>query len=200
MTETLHAIGYYLAALVVVTMPPAMLYWFLIHPFAGFWRRLGKAPTFAIVGLICIGFAIFLWTLKERLLATHWGYHWALITLGLVFYLLGAFGERQIRKQLKFKILVGNPELDAEAPGSLMTDGVYERSRNPRYVNMMVALLGWALILNYPVLYVVMVLSIPALYLIVLLEERELRERFGEEYDEYCRRVPRFLPRKGWIF
>jgi len=28
-----------------------------------------------------------------------------------------------------------------------------------------------------------------------MLEERELRERFGAEYDAYCRRVPRFLPR-----
>jgi len=28
-----------------------------------------------------------------------------------------------------------------------------------------------------------------------MLEERELRERFGAKYDAYCRRVPRFLPR-----
>jgi len=31
----------------------------------------------------------------------------------------------------------------------------------------------------------------------VLLESRELRERFGAEYAEYCRRVPRYLPRVG---
>lgn len=200
MTDILHTIGYYLAALVVVTMPPAMLYWFLIHPFAGFWRRLGKIPTFLIVGSICVALAVFLWTFKDRFLATHWGYHWLLIVLGIVLYLLGAYGEQQIRKQLKFKILVGTPELDAEAPGTLMTDGVYEQSRNPRYVNMMVALLGWALVLNYPALYVVLALCVPLLYLIVLLEERELRGRFGAEYVEYCRRVPRFLPRKGWLY
>jgi protein-S-isoprenylcysteine O-methyltransferase Ste14 len=29
---------------------------------------------------------------------------------------------------------------------------------------------------------------------VVLLEERELRDRFGAEYDEYCRRVPRYIP------
>jgi protein-S-isoprenylcysteine O-methyltransferase Ste14 len=30
----------------------------------------------------------------------------------------------------------------------------------------------------------------------VLLEERELAERFGAEYLDYCRRVPRYVPRR----
>jgi len=34
-------------------------------------------------------------------------------------------------------------------------------------------------------------------FLIVQLEERELRERFGTEYEAYCRRVPRFVPVRG---
>jgi protein-S-isoprenylcysteine O-methyltransferase Ste14 len=30
--------------------------------------------------------------------------------------------------------------------------------------------------------------------LAIAFEERELRTRFGAEYDEYARQVPRFLP------
>lgn len=200
MSETLHTVGYYLAALIVVTLPAAIVYWLLIHPIAGFWRRLGKAAAFTIVGAVCVGLAASLWTFVERMLAVHWGYHWSLIGPGIALYLLGAYGESRIRRQLKFKILVGTPELDSEAPGSLMTDGVYARSRNPRYVNLVVALSGLALILNYPAVYVVIGLSVPALWIVVLLEERELRSRFGEDYEEYCRRVPRFLPKRGWLF
>jgi len=40
-------------------------------------------------------------------------------------------------------------------------------------------------------------LSLPLIYFIVRLEERELRERFGTAYEEYCRQVPRFVP-KPW--
>jgi protein-S-isoprenylcysteine O-methyltransferase Ste14 len=36
---------------------------------------------------------------------------------------------------------------------------------------------------------------VPGIYLIVLLEERELRDRFGRAYEEYCQGVPCFFPR-----
>lgn len=193
--QILSTIGYWFTALIVATFPAAILYWLIIHPFAGFWRRLGKAASFTIVGTVCVVAAIAIGLRHEQLLAVHWGYHWQLIVLGLVLYGIGIYGERLIRRHLKFGILAGAPELDAEQPGELLTEGIYAHSRNPRYVNLIVALLGWALILNYPALYIVTAACVPLLYLIVLLEERELRERFGEPYEAYCRQVPRFIPR-----
>ena len=193
--QILSTIGYWFAALIVATFPAAILYWLIIHPFAGFWRRLGKATSFSVVGAICIAVSVLIGLQHGQLLAVHWGYHWALIAAGLVLYGIGIYGERLIRRHLKYGILAGAPELDADKPGHLLTDGIYAHSRNPRYVNLIVALLGWALILNYPALYVVTAICVPMLYLIVLLEERELRQRFGEPYEAYCRQVPRFFPR-----
>jgi protein-S-isoprenylcysteine O-methyltransferase Ste14 len=39
------------------------------------------------------------------------------------------------------------------------------------------------------------VISLTGHLLVVYIEEPELRERFGESYEAYCRRVPRWLPR-----
>ena len=52
-----------------------------------------------------------------------------------------------------------------------------------------------ALAVNYLAVYLLLILYIPVIYLVVVLEERELRERFGIAYDRYCREVPRFIPR-----
>jgi protein-S-isoprenylcysteine O-methyltransferase Ste14 len=62
-------------------------------------------------------------------------------------------------------------------------------------MQFLIALLGWSLFANHLALYAVLALWVPGVWLIAVLEERELRERFGAEYDAYCRRVPRFLPR-----
>ena len=40
-------------------------------------------------------------------------------------------------------------------------------------------------------------ISVGAHVMVVHIEEPELRKRFGESYAEYCRSVPRWLPRLG---
>jgi protein-S-isoprenylcysteine O-methyltransferase Ste14 len=116
------------------------------------------------------------------------------MVVGFILYALAAWGEQQIRKTLKFRTLVGVPELSGDESGELLTDGIYAHSRNPRYVNIIIATFGLALVLNYPAVYLTAALIVPGLFVVVLLEEREMRARFGEPYDRYCQSVPRFLP------
>jgi protein-S-isoprenylcysteine O-methyltransferase Ste14 len=53
----------------------------------------------------------------------------------------------------------------------------------------------YALFTNYLSAYVILAASVPILLAIIHIEERELRDRFGEDYARYCALVPRFWPR-----
>ncbi len=73
--------------------------------------------------------------------------------------------------------------------------------RHPRYAGMILSVTGAWLLVGTPALAAVLLAWLGMVLAIVQLEERELRKRLGAAYEEYARRVPRFLPRfrrAGW--
>jgi len=89
----------------------------------------------------------------------------------------------------------GTP-LPLDAPKRLVIQGPYRYTRNPMYVALLSALLGWLLLYPTTVLaaYAVGVATSVSLFVIGY-EEPHLRRLFGADYDAYTSRVPRWLPR-----
>lgn len=83
-----------------------------------------------------------------------------------------------------------------DAPKKLVVRGLYRYARNPMYVGVLAVILGWALLFRALSLlpYAMLVAGCFQAF-IVLYEELHLRAEFGREYDEYCSRVGRWLPR-----
>lgn len=188
-----------ISIIVIVSLPVGLLLWLAIHPFAAFWRKLGPVWTYIILAVPSLMFMT--WVIVERnaLLAKDFGTNYITIGLALLCIVVGVNFGVQRKKQLTFKILSGIPELsEKQYPGELLTEGIYGKMRHPRYVEIFFWILGYALFANFLALYAVLVLSIPVIYLIVILEEKELRDRFGAEYEEYCRKVPRFYSKTVW--
>lgn len=73
--------------------------------------------------------------------------------------------------------------------------GLFKHVRHPRYLAKVLAYFGFALIANFSGLYIYFLASLGLVYLIVVLEEKELRDRFGAKYQAYARKVPRFIPK-----
>jgi len=83
-----------------------------------------------------------------------------------------------------------------DPPRQLVVQGPYRFVRNPMISGVVLVLLGEAAFLaSRP--HAIWALTFVAINLIYipLLEEPQLAARFGDSYREYCRHVPRLLPR-----
>ena len=101
------------------------------------------------------------------------------VFLGLGFYLLSA---------------AWNVLYHAQRANRLATTGPYARIRHPQYVAFVMILLGF--LLQWPTLLTLVMFPIlVAMYgRLAVTEEREMRNRFGDEYEAYVARTPRFVP------
>lgn len=192
----MDTIRYFVALILVVSLPMLFLYWLLIHPLIKFWRVKGVHLTYTVIlTVIAIGM-IGLFSIRQELLAIDFGTSYPLLIVGILCLVLAGAMRFAIQKHVTTKILLGLPEIAPDRyPRSLITDGIYARVRHPRYVQLLVALLGYALIANHLASYIAVALWLPAIHVIVALEEKELLEHFGESYAKYRLRVPRFMPK-----
>lgn len=193
---SIDLIRYWLGTLLAIMLPPAVVYWFIVHPFIGFWRRVGMKGAFWFLGIFMVGSMAALYPFRGALLEQDLGTRWPLLLLAVPLIVVSAIISRKRRRYLDFKTLAGAAELSPGTHGKgLFTEGIYGRMRHPRYVEFTLGLIGWSLVCNYRGLYVVTALSVAGLFVIVLFEEKELRERFGQDYGDYAARVPRFMPK-----
>ena len=187
---------YYAALLILSVTPPAFLYWFSIHPWIRLWRKLGRRLTLAIHFAAMPALSVLIFNYAKPLLSMEFGTQPLLIALAIPVFVASAVLRRRISRQLSLGTLVGMPELATDGSQTkLLTNGVYGRIRHPRYVQVLLVLIAYALFCNYLATYGLVVVMVFVVILLVRIEEHELRNRFGKEYDSYCARVPRFIPR-----
>ena len=192
----MQTLRYFLGVLIVVMVPPAVIFWYFAHPLVGFWRRVGPWVSYVVLLGALVGMMWGCWLVSDALMGLDLGTNlWTLLS-GIVLYVLSIILEVIVRKQLTLSILIGVPELVPERVESkLLRSGIYGRVRHPRYIGVLLAVTGFALIANYSGAYLITALTVPGLYVLTVLEERELLERFGDAYRTYREEVPRFLPR-----
>ena len=81
-------------------------------------------------------------------------------------------------------------------PQRLVVTGLYRYVRNPMYVAVSLLLFGQGLLFgSVRLLEYGVVVWLAFFAFVVLYEEPALRGKFGKEYEEFCARVPRWVPR-----
>ncbi|MGF1850255.1 methyltransferase family protein, partial [Vibrio lentus] len=74
-------------------------------------------------------------------------------------------------------------------------EGVYKYTRNPMYLGFVVSLLGFAILTGAAnssfLLTAIFVLVTDRWY--IKFEEQMMRDKFGQDYEDYCRKVKRWI-------
>jgi protein-S-isoprenylcysteine O-methyltransferase Ste14 len=186
----LHAVGFGLA-LGTAAILAGLLTYTLVVPGFGFWPAPDKSGWRHIAALtlfrgfcgLTVGFALL------DLIGSGWGQP--------VNYLLGL----PVMAAAYGVTLWGYRSLGLEntycGAEGLVTQGLYAYTRNPQYVSSVLATLGLAITAGS---WLVLGLA-GALFVIYLLfalnEERWLAERYGQAFQDYRKRTPRFVGRRS---
>lgn len=95
-------------------------------------------------------------------------------------------------------VVVGKgPFVEFDPPREFVATGPYRWTRNPVAALILLTVLGEAIYLGSLGILTLVLIGIPlAQYQVTRIEEPRLRLRFGDTYAEYCRRVPRWWPRR----
>src|SRR5215510_5075489 len=83
-----------------------------------------------------------------------------------------------------------------DPPKELVVTGLYNYVRNPMYVGVLLVNIGhflWFGFWNLLIYSVAVFLGFSAF--VIFYEEPTLKEKFGAAYEEYLKRVPRWIPR-----
>ena len=109
---------------------------------------------------------------------------WPLLVAGATLYFKCAWD---------FAVTGGGTPAPIDPPKKLVVRGLYRYARNPMYIGVLSVLTAEAILGRSPGIAIYAVFVWINFQLFVLLyEEPTLRSKFGSEYEEYCRAVPRW--------
>jgi protein-S-isoprenylcysteine O-methyltransferase Ste14 len=184
-----------LALAALLFWPAIPLFWIPVHCIPRFFRRLGFF-TYLLPVLTWLPVAYATFTMRDALLSHRIAMPMGVNAAGVLLLVLGAGLQTWTLSLLTLSGIMGMPEVTTEVTGKLMTRGPFAILRHPTYLSHTMMLLGVFLWTEVAVLGIVMIIDALVVNIAVIpLEERELLERFGAAYEDYCRKVPyRFLP------
>jgi protein-S-isoprenylcysteine O-methyltransferase Ste14 len=117
---------------------------------------------------------------------------------GILFFLIGTVAYLWCAWDFSVKGL-GTPA-PIDAPKRLVINGLYRYVRNPMYLSVEYLISAQCIVRSsHPVYYYLIFFAVSAHLFVLLYEEPYLRRLFGEQYEDYCRNVSRWIPRfKGY--
>ncbi len=82
-----------------------------------------------------------------------------------------------------------------DPPKKLVAGRLYQIVRNPMYVGILLTLCGESILFSsMTLLGYALIIALCFHSFVVFYEESALKKKFGSSYEDYCKRVPRWMP------
>lgn len=183
---------------IVLFYPGVLVFWLIMHINIERLRAWGtRAYWVAVLAwLITAGPLFFFrqavfserWVMPEPFAQIVTGLGLGALGLGIIILLVAM-------RQIPLQTLVGLPEIKPDKNKQpVLHSGIYSKTRNPVYLAHWLLVVSAAALTGFAANWILLALDCVILPILIRAEERELLARYGREFLEYMRRVPRFFP------
>jgi protein-S-isoprenylcysteine O-methyltransferase Ste14 len=186
-------------AIMMIAMWPAIpLFLIQLHGATSFWKKIG-VWMYVVVFLewLPIGYVINLH--REFLLQFQLEFSIFIVIIGFSFIGAGIVLHSWTAYLLGIKATIGYTELEKNPKPTdekLIDSGPFSVVRHPSYWAHTFILFGTFLISGSIIVGVITLIDLLIAYFVTMeLEDRELVERFEDQYEDYKKRVPKFFPK-----
>jgi len=186
-----------IALFTIIVWPVIPLFWIPVHGLSRFFKRIGRL-TYIMPALLWPPLAYFIYLNRAFLLHYRIDLHLSVRIAGTCILIGGALLQLWTARLLSLLGLMGLPEVSQEDRGRLVSGGAFSYVRHPTYLSHTLIFGGAFLLSGVIAAGVVALLDFLIVNAVIIpLEEKELISRFGEEYVQYKKSVPRLFPRWG---
>ncbi len=187
----------YLAIATLMFWPAIPLFWTPVHFAPGFFKKLGLF-TYIMPLFTWLPVAYLIFQNRAFLISYKIDLPTIASIIGILLLILGSLLHIWTIKLLGLLGIIGVPEVFSRIKENIVAVGPFSIVRHPTYLAHTLMFSGIFLITGVTALGILTVLDLIVINTIIIpLEERELLQRFGEEYLQYKKKVPsRFFP---WV-
>lgn len=183
------------ALVTIILWPVIPLFWIPIHGLSRVFKKIGLL-TYIMPLFTWLPLAYLIYTKRTFILHNKLDIPVILNISGIVLLVLGTLIHLWTGKLLGLWGLIGLPEVSTRIKGKFVTEGPFSVVRHPTYFAHTLIFSGVFLITGVVAVGIIMLLDFLVVFVLIIpLEEKELLNRFGKDYNLYRERVPKYFPR-----
>ena len=183
-----------LALLTIMAWPVIPLFWIPVHLAPKMFRKVGR-KTYIMPLFTWLPLAYFIYLNRIFLLSYKTDLHIILNILGILLLVSGTLLHIWTARLLGSTGITGLAEVSDRYKSRFVSRGPFSVVRHPTYLAHTMMFLGVFLFTEVIATGVLTIIDLLMVHILIIpLEDRELSDRFGDEYKNYKNRTPRFFP------